>query len=226
MNDDDFQERKIFLRRVEEYFGQNDFGAALDLAQSRLNCMPGDLDARIAICRVWIQQGRLDEAREMLGEMEAILTSLSQVYACIGDICLKKGMPDSAELFYRKFTLLNPGAPLPEGMTARLQEIEERGEASAAGLDEESEENAGEVPSDFQTVTLAELYIRQGHLAMAQEVLETIVAKDPGQEKAAERLAEVREMARREETARRYAPVIAELSRWLDNIGRLRNHAA
>jgi len=75
-------------------------------------------------------------------------------------------------------------------------------------------------------VTLAELYIRQGHLPLAAEVLEAIIAREPQQEKAAVMLREVRELIRREDAARRYAPVVAELSRWLGNIGRLRGHAA
>ena len=223
MDKGELSERKKFLAELEEYFNQVDYRAAMDLAQSRLSRLPGDLDARIAICRVWIQRGRLDEAQEMLNEMEEILPSLAQVYACMGDIYLKKGMPDSADVFYRKSTLLNPGAPLPGEASGRVQEIEEQREASAA---EEDEEEAGEVPSDLQTVTMAELYIGQGHLAMAEEVLEAILAKDPGQEKAAERLADVRERLRREAEPQGPAAVVAELSRWLDNIDRLRAHAA
>jgi tetratricopeptide (TPR) repeat protein len=223
MDDNDLQERKAFLAQVEVYFNQNDCPAALDLAQLRLDRMPGDLDARLVICRIWIQQGRLDEVRDMLCEMEEILASLSNVYACVGDICLKKGMQDSAENFYRKFILLNPGAPLARDISVRLKEIQGRQETSAA---EEDEGDAGEVPPDFQTATLAELYIRQGHLTMAEEVLEGILRRDPQQEKTAERLAEVREMIRRAAAAKRSAPVIAELSRWLDNISGLRAHAA
>jgi Tfp pilus assembly protein PilF len=83
-----------------------------------------------------------------------------------------------------------------------------------------------EVPSDFQTVTLAELYIRQGHLRPAAEVLEAIIRKDPGQEKAAAMLREVWEKIYREESGKKDTEVATELSRWLDNIGRLRGHAA
>jgi tetratricopeptide (TPR) repeat protein len=224
MDDNDLQERKTFLAQVDVYINQNDYPAALDLARSRLNRMPGDLDARLVICRIWIQQGRLDETRDMLCEMEEILASLSSVYACMGDICLKKGMQDSAENFYRKFILLNPGAPLARDISMRLKEIEAQQNTSAIGEDEG--DRVGQVPPDFQTMTLAELYIRQGHLTMAEEVLETILRKDPQQEKTAERLAEVREMIRRAAAAKRSAPVIAELLRWLDNISGLRAHAA
>lgn len=220
MDENDRQERKSFLSQMEAYLGRNEMQAVLNLAQARLQRTPGDLDARIMICRVWLLQGRLDEARDMLNEMEEILASFSHVYACMGDICLKRGMREAAEDYYGKLKVLNPGAPPARDMPERLKGIEELHEA-----DEEGEGTAG-IPSDFQTVTLAELYIRQGHFRPAEEVLEKIIGEDPQNGKAASLLTEVREQLRREVSAQPDAAAIAELSRWLDNIGRLRGHAA
>jgi len=216
------QERKLFLLQAEMYLDQKDDETALSLAQARLKRTPGDLDARIVICRVWLQQGRIDEARDMLHEMEEIIASLSQIYVCMGDICMKKGMEDSAETFYRKFMVLNPGAPRVRDILERLKGIEELHGTNTEG---ETEGDAG-IPPDFQTVTLAELYIRQGHLRPAEDVLEKIVGQEPQNEKAAGLLQEVRDRILREASVQRYAGVIAELSRWLDNIGRVRGHAA
>jgi hypothetical protein len=75
-------------------------------------------------------------------------------------------------------------------------------------------------------VTLAELYIRQGHLRPAEEVLAKIIGQEPQNEKAAGLLQEVRDGILREAAVQRYPGVIAELSRWLDNIDRARGHAA
>ena len=218
----DLHERKSFLTQVELYLERNELPAVLDLAEERLKRIPGDLDARMAICRIWIERGRIDEAREMLGEMEEILACLFRLYVRLGDACLKKGMREEAERYYRKFIVLNPDAPPAGEILEKLKDIEEQ--RSAAAIEEEEE--TAQVPSAFQTVTLAELYVRQGHLPLAAEVLEAILAKEPQQEKAAGMLREVRELIRREDAARRHAPVIAELSRWLENIGRLRGHAA
>ncbi len=218
MDEMDLQGRKFFLAEAEAYFERNELPAVLDLAEARLKRTPGDLDARIAICRVWLLQGRVDEVREMLCEMEDILASLSRIYACMGDICIKKGMQDSAETYYRKFMFLNPGVPLSKDVTERLSGIEELHAADAEG--------DAEIPDDFQTATLAELYIRQGHLPLAEEVLQKIIGRDPQNEKAALLLQDLRERVLGEASPQPYAGVIAELSRWLDNIGRLRAHAA
>lgn len=222
MDENDRQERKSFLSQMEAYLGRNEMRAVLNMSQARLKRTPGDLDARIMICRVWLLQGRLDEARDMLNEMEEILTSFSHVYACMGDICMKRGMREAAEDYYGKFKVLNPGASLARDMSEELGGTEELHETDGEG---ETEGAAG-IPSDFQTVTLAELYIRQGHFRPAEEVLEKIAVDDPQNEKAASLLIEVRERLIREDTAQRGGRVVAELSRWLDSIGRLRGHAA
>jgi hypothetical protein len=96
MDENDRQERKSFLSQMEAYLGRNEVREVLDLAQARLKRTPGDLDARIMICRVWLLQGRLDEARDMLNEMEETIASFSHVYACIGDIYMKRGMREAA----------------------------------------------------------------------------------------------------------------------------------
>ena len=212
----------MFLLQAETYLDQKDDETALSLAQARLKRTPGDLDARIVICRVWLQQGRIDEARDMLHEMDEIIASLSQIYVCMGDICMKRGMEDSAETFYRKSMVLNPGAPRVRDILERLKGIEELHETNTEG---ETEGDAG-IPPDFQTVTLAELYIRQGHLRPAEEVLEKIVGQDPQNGKAAGLLQEVRDRILGKAPVQRHTGVIAELSRWLDNIGRVRGHAA
>ena len=216
------QERKAFVSQMEAHLDRNELQAALNLAQARLRRTPGDLDARIVICRVRIQQGRIDEARDMLQEMEEIIASLSEIYACMGDICMKKGMEDSAETFYRKFMVLNPGAPRVRDILEKLKGIEELRGTNTEG---ETEGDAG-IPPDFQTVTLAELYIRQGHLWLAEELLEKIVGQDPQNGKAAGLLQEVRDRILGEAPEQRHEGVIAELTRWLGNIGRVRGHAA
>jgi thioredoxin-like negative regulator of GroEL len=158
----------------------------------------------------------------MLNEMEDRLASLSRIYAGMGDLCLKQGMREAAQDYYGKFKVLNPDAPPARDMSERLKVIEELHETDDQG---ETEGEAG-IPPDFQTVTLAELYIRQGHLRPAEEVLAKIIGQEPQNEKAAGLLQEVRDGILREAAVQRYPGVIAELSRWLDNIDRARGHAA
>lgn len=211
------QERKTFHLRIKAGLEQDELQTVLDLAHQRLKQIPGDMDARIGICRVRIQQGAIDEAASLLRGMEEILADLSQLYLSMCNAYTKMGMEDSAEIFYRRYMALNPEA-------LRVGDILGNGDS----VEEHQGPETGEetfIPSDFQTVTLAELYIRQGHLLQAQAVLEKIVEQDPSQEETVQRLAEVREMVRKEAAAKRTESIIAELSRWLGRIDGLRGHA-
>ena len=220
MADDALREREAFLELTETYLAAGDEDTALAVAESRLLRMPGDLDGRAVICRVRVRQGRLEEAEALLREMEAPLASLSRVYAALWDAYRSRGMEEQEEAVYRKYRALNPDLPAPP-------EAEEEGGGGAeppAGP-EQATAGAAEVPPDFQTVTLAELYVRQGHLGAAAELLAAIAAREPENARAAELLGQVRETVRREEIARRNRAVAAELSRWLDNVARRRDHA-
>jgi Tfp pilus assembly protein PilF len=220
MDQNDPRESKRFLAEMEEHLGQNDAEAVLDLARERLEQRPGDLEARIALCLAWLLRGNLDEAREMLDDAEQIIESLSRVYAAIGEVCRKRGMQEAALAYHEKFQALHAGAPRERSASEWFGESEALREA-----DEEGEPETAAVPPDFQTVTLAELYIRQGHFQQAEEVLEKIVSEDPQNEKAAALLQEAREQGGRAVPAPPGDGVIAELSHWLDNIDRLRGHA-
>jgi thioredoxin-like negative regulator of GroEL len=206
MNEKYLPERKAFLEEVEALLGKSDYLTVLSLAESRLKRTPGDMDARISICRVWIEQERLEEAGEILREMEEILASLAQIYACMGDLYLKKGMPESAHAFYRTYVSLNLDTPMAREINERLKGVSQQ-QATDDGVVAEKEE-AAQVPDGLQTVTLAELYARQGHLQMAEEILAAILNNGPHHPKAAEMLQEVRRrIATQEKPGAKHAQV-------------------
>ena len=222
MADDALRGRDAFLEGAEAFLAAGDDDTALAAAEARLLRMPGDLDANSVMCRVRIRQGRLEEAAGILRGMDASLAGLAKAYASLGDAYLVKGMQEAAQSCYRRLSGLNPDAPSAGGTDDPLPVVAPAPETGRGG---EAEDSA-EVPSGFQTVTLAELYILQGHLRPAAEVLEAVIGRQPENERARAMLDEVREMILREEARQRYPIVIDELSRWLDNIGRLRGHAA
>ncbi|MDA8124170.1 MAG: tetratricopeptide repeat protein [Deltaproteobacteria bacterium] len=220
MDEKAIRERETFLADLEVRFNGGDTQAILDMAQKRLQQTPNDPDARIAICRVWILQGRIDEARDLLQELEAPLDGLARIYASLADIYRKQGLTEEARIYHRKCSVFSSETP---EMADEDWRPGNRGEPD--GIKTAAEETS-DIPADFQTVTLAELYIRQGHLTQAAEVLETILRRDPQQEMAAEKLREVRARLGQEPDSGERDPVIGELSRWLDRVGRLRIHGA
>lgn len=84
-----------------------------------------------------------------------------------------------------------------------------------------------DVSEDFKTMTMANLYIRQGHLDMARKVLKEMMQSDPGNIRAGERLREVESLLEGKIPASKEAhskAILEELERWLRNLERLRSH--
>lgn len=215
-------ERKTFLSRVAEHLNRKNYRAALDVAQSRIRLAPRDLDARIVICRIWMQQGRIDEVREMICEMEEIIAGVAQLYACLGNVCRKKGLHESADLFDRKYELLTPGLPSARDESVRLMEIASQQDALASRQDKEE---AGLIASDADS-SKQDGSCRRGCPARAQGTLEGgVLHAQPQQDKATEKPEGTRDMDNREVLNKKSARIVTELSRWLGNIGRFRKQA-
>ena len=215
MDDSHSRERKSFLAATDACFERGDDETALDLAQSRLEKIPGDILARIVICRAWMILGRIDEARRMLAEiLDEVLSDLSRLYEVLGDLSGKKGREEEA----------GPSFVVVEGLKADALEESPGGEEPGTGG---GAEGSTEIAPDFETVTLAELYMRQGHYRMAEDLLVKIIAREPADERAAGLLRDVRARLAQEQTGavKGKEDVVNELSKWLKNIGGLGRHA-
>lgn len=229
MDDGDFASRKSFLAETDACFERGDDETALDLAQSRLEKIPEDLSARIVICRAWLIRGRIDEAREILAEIEEMLSGVSRLFSYMGDLYSKKGLEKEAEMFYRKFAALETKPFLSLEMDKKPDTLEESAPEESAGVEEygnndEGEEKA-EMPPGFETVTLAELYMKQGHYQTAHDLLVKIIKRETDNDRAAELLKDIRDRLAQEQTGAVNEDVVNELSKWLKNIGGLGRHA-
>jgi hypothetical protein len=77
-------------------------------------------------------------------------------------------------------------------------------------------------------VTLAELYIRQGHLPVARKILEEIIKKEPQNIQAAAKLDSLKKSLDSSSiVVEKFDPdkLIKTLSSWLKNVDRLKIHA-
>jgi len=80
---------KIF-REAEILLEQNKFSSVLDLIKKHLLLMPGDADAYVITASALIGMGRIDEARDILKDVDKIISEFSFAFERIGDIYRKK----------------------------------------------------------------------------------------------------------------------------------------
>jgi len=226
------REREELLSIAEAYIEQNLYKQALHIAESWLTRYPIDADANIVRCHALLKMGELEKVNEILKDVENTVLQLSRIYNRVGDLCMDGGLTQEAIKYYRKFISLNPESPIAKDTSEKINTLVSAVDGSYNRSDEDRYSNIDYVASDFYTLTLSELYITQGHLDMAYDVLSEILKRDPGNQLVANKLKDVRAMInegkKKEESShlRKDEDVIQELTRWLKNIDRLKRYAS
>ena len=221
------EDRRDFRSRAENLLKQNLLQEALILAQEQCLINPLDVEALVIVGKILIRKGEFAQARDLLTQVDQIISGLSFVYARMADIYREKGLKSDAALCYRKFINLNPISEQAAEIAEKLSFLEKQ-EYEESDIDDSSIAN---IPKpDFFTITLAELYFKQGHLQMAKVVLGEILKREPGNINAAVRLASLKAAMSKVGTASveddSYDNLVNTLSCWLENIGRLKANAA
>lgn len=228
MESSQYEEDRIsFVNKLESLISQRMFPEALKLAENRLAQFPSDIDARVFIHLIFIEMGKMEESRKVLQELEQDTVRLSFGYLRAANTYHDKGLIQDAIFCYQKFIALNPFAENSQEVAetiALLQNDENLAE-------EEPEEDEAEIiQPEFYTMTLADLYIRQGHLKMAADILAGIIKREPANIQAKEKFDTVQAFLAKEPSSEdNVTPinnVIKILSCWLENIDRLKTHAA
>ncbi len=232
MDDTATKEREEFLSIAEAYIEKSLYKEASHITESWLKRYPIDADANIIRCHALLKMGNIEKVSEVLDDLEAKVLELSRIYNHVGDLCLNAGLTKEATKFYRKFIFLNPTVASAKGIYDKVNNLAAQMDESDVEGDAVTHSRSDDVVTDFCTTTLAELYIRQGHFDMAINVLREILKREPENRLVADRLSDVTAMQRDrigEKTSlhiEQDEAVIKELSRWLENVGRLRSHAS
>jgi tetratricopeptide (TPR) repeat protein len=209
-----------FLSHAESLLKQGLFQEAVALARERLALFPGDVDARIICGRALAAMGRIGSSLAIFEEVKKDVLKWVCVLEYLADIFKQKGEKERARDCYQMLSQVSNDPSRKEMLLRKIQELNGKpGEHANALIDDLSR--------SFKTMTMADLYIRQGHLDMARKVLKEMAKSDPGNLRAAERLREVETMIEgkvpggKEE---RVKAILQELDRWLKNVERLESH--
>lgn len=228
MENNNFENDRIeFLKRIEYYILHNTLPDALGLAQERLKQFPQDIDAQVTATDLLMRLGRADEARKIVSQAEKNIAELSIVFKRLGDVYSKNGFNRDASAFYQKYIYFNPHAEDAKNIREKISLIEQQ-EPLSAEIEILDSEN---IPKpEFYTVTLSDLYIKQGHFKMAAEVLQEIVRREPANIPARAKLDTVKAAIALKSAKNVNQPVsdnlVNTLSAWLENVDRLKKHAS
>jgi tetratricopeptide (TPR) repeat protein len=216
-----------FLNEAETLLEKTNLPEALNLAEKRLQSFPADADAYIVICKALIGMGRLNDVRDTLHKIEQLISGLTLVYEHVGDTYREKGFHQDAAVCYEKVISLHPGADKAREIIGKMFLLEQE-DNPVAEDDIMHNENIPE--QEFFTITLAQLYIKQGHLQDAEIILEEVIKKEPQNAQALLMLNELKasfaSQSSGNEIFSEHDNLIKMLSSWLKNIERLKMNAA
>jgi len=228
MENPQYQEDRIsFVNQQESLISKKMFPEALKLAENRLAHFPTDIDAKVFIHLIFIEMGKMEESRQIMQELEQDTVRLSFGYLRAANTYHDKGLIQDAIFCYQKFIALNPFAENSQEVAETIALLQNDENLA----DEEPEEDDTEIiQPEFYTMTLADLYIRQGHLKMAADILAEIIKREPANIQAKEKFDTVNTFLAKEpssdDNVASINNVINILSCWLENIDRLKTHAA
>jgi tetratricopeptide (TPR) repeat protein len=220
------EDRVDFESQAENLIRQGLLSEALIMAEERKRNNPSDVEAHAVICKVLIRMGEIDKARNMIKQVDQAISGLSLVYARMADICKENGLNSESAHCYRKFMNLNPIA----GQSAEIAEkisFLEKAQTIAQDGNNSGREN---VPLPvMSTMTMADLYEKQGHLQASKDILSEIIIREPNNINAAIRLDHVKTSMSNTKAAvsghQDTEFLINTLTGWLANIDRLSAHA-
>ncbi|MGB5217898.1 MAG: tetratricopeptide repeat protein, partial [Smithella sp.] len=164
-----------FLLEAEEHLRRDNLQEALNLATERLSDVPTDAAALGIYCDALIGMGRIEDARKVLHEVPKIIDGLNLVFERAGDAFREKGLHREAATCYENFLSLRPDTERAREIIGKMAFLEQDDIFTAEKDLPQSENNAAE--KEFFTVTMAQLYIKQGHFEDAETVLEKIIKK-------------------------------------------------
>jgi tetratricopeptide (TPR) repeat protein len=167
MNPSEVQGNSPFLEEADLLLKQGHFDSARRLAEENLARLPFDIEGRIVLCRALLGMDAPEAADPWIREIDRWIRLTAQIYLDAGDSFARKGRLDEAARFYKKFLCLNPEAPEAEEISARISPDNDLDRDVEPGPDSRYE-HVEEIDRQFWTVTLADLYTRQGHLDMAR----------------------------------------------------------
>ena len=206
-----------FRIQAHGYMGKGLYSLSLNLAKERLIDDPDDIPATVIACQSYLGMGNVADARNFLARLDTVNSELSQLFKNFGDVYLKQGDEGEARIFYKKSAALSPD---DVDHAEALSPVDD-GSEDDSSEDEGSQERRPDLSADFQTMTMADLYIRQGHHEGAREILAAILARDPNHKEARQRLDEVLALLTEKISdlpIDKKTTVVRELSRWLNNL--------
>ena len=190
-----------FAPLADAYRKQGNLAEALQVCRKGLEKHPNNTSGRVVLGRVYREQGKADAAVSEFKKVLELDPENLMAHSFLGSVYLEKGDHQAAIEEYQKILTLNPDDE--ETQTALKQAIENAaGEAKGAKPAKKEPPPAAvkKAPpkESTATLTIAELYLKQGHFDKAIEIYQELLANDPQNLMLRQKMSEIVERQQKE----------------------------
>lgn len=183
----------VFAPLADAYRKMGNLDEAFNVCKKGLEKHPNYTSARVVLGRIFQEQEKVEQAAN---EFKKVLESDSDnilAHSLLGAIFVQKGDHQAAIEEYQKVLSLNPDDE--ETQEALKQTIEKAASQTKASKPVKAElapsEKSAPKKESTATLTIAELYLKQGHFDKAIEVFQELLANDPQNLMLRQKLADV-----------------------------------
>ncbi|GAB4170383.1 MAG: hypothetical protein Tsb0017_13450 [Geothermobacteraceae bacterium] len=196
----------VFVSLAEAYRQLGMLDDALEILDKGIVHLPRFVPGYVARGRILAQKGQLADATVAFEQALAIESDNLPAIKGLARVRYRQGYTDKARALLEKGRSIKPDDPVIIKMLASLggdaaetaEPISSEAAREAEPQSEHEVESGGEQPA-ILTSTLAELYVRQGLLHDAARVYREILRRDPDNQKARQRLVELKQQIESQE---------------------------
>ena len=231
---------RFFIEKAESLRLQGLYEKAIDTLRNGLGKMPDALPGRLLLGRCFLEKGMIPEAREELETVAKGIEECLPVYKMLSEVYLQEKEVDKAlEVLRQNMYFQAAEEAVSKKMTPLERDLLHRDShppfatppffgippappAASAGSPRKPARESRRVQEEdpgakavIQTDTLAEIYIKQGHLDRALSVYQEILARDPENTAIRGKCESLKNRMKPDRKAEGRKKIQARLERWL-----------
>ena len=190
----------VFAPMADAYRKQGNIDEALTVCKKGLEKHPSYTSARVVLGRIYQEKGKTEDAVLEFKKVLELDSENLMAHSLLGSIFMIKSDYQAAIEEYQKILTLNPDDE--ETQTSLKQAIEKAAgeQKPSKPVPKESFDEGKKNPAKESTasLTIADLYLKQGHFDKAIEVYQELLADDPQNLMLRQKMSEVVERQQKE----------------------------
>ena len=190
----------VFAPLADAYRKDGNFEEAMKICKKGLEKHPTYTSARVVLGRIFQENGKVEDAILEFKKVLELDTENLMAHSLLGSIFMTKSDFQAAIEEYQKILTLNPD---DEDTQQSLKQAIEKAASEHKGPKSEKKESVStekknQTKESTASVTIADLYLKQGHFDKAIEVYQELLANDPQNLMLRQKLTEIVERQQKE----------------------------